>query len=120
MFPLEDPSMKRHPSTEDVSAVEKIAYVVLDEIGLPYKRVSRYEFVDEEGTAIWIGGSETHGRIGSFLGRDAEAVAHEIGHGFLDRGDPGPREKGSGSDGSERQAVKVGVEPPPQIARREW
>ncbi|MCY2987854.1 MAG: hypothetical protein NTY19_08340, partial [Planctomycetota bacterium] len=75
-------AMKCHPKLEDVSRVEQATYDLLLEIGLPFKRVLWYEWVDEVGTAAWKGESEDTGFIKLFLGCEAEAVAHEIGHGF--------------------------------------
>jgi hypothetical protein len=74
--------VKNHPSPEAVKQVERETYELLDEIGLPNKRVARYERADAEGTAEWAGESETAGVIIVYRGCDPEAVAHEIGHGF--------------------------------------
>jgi hypothetical protein len=74
--------MKTHPRREDVEKIEAETYGLLEEIGLPYKKVSRYELVDKVGTACWCGESEQTGFVKVFHGCDAEAVAHEIGHGF--------------------------------------
>ena len=76
--------MKNCPSSEDLQPVERETYALLDEIGLPYKKVSRYEVVDEGGTAVWAGESETTGFIRICRDCDPEAIAHEIGHGFLE------------------------------------
>jgi hypothetical protein len=76
--------MKIHPKAEDITRVEQDTYNLLDEIGFPYKKVSRYVRVNEEGTALWKGQSREDGIIEISLGCDAEAVAHEIGHGFLE------------------------------------
>jgi hypothetical protein len=72
----------QHPSKDDVRQVEQETYNLLDEIGMPYKRVSGHEWVERVGTAVWVGESETAGRVGIYLGCTAGAVAHEIGHGF--------------------------------------
>jgi hypothetical protein len=75
--------MKTHPKQKDVENVEQETYELLKDIGLPYKKVSKYEYVNEEGTAVWIGDpGEDSGVIKIYLGCDAEAVAHEIGHSF--------------------------------------
>jgi hypothetical protein len=74
--------MEAHPKPEDVKKIEQDTYEVLAATGLPYKKVSRYEWKNEEGTAIWNGESEVAGFIEVYLGCDPEAVAHEIGHGF--------------------------------------
>ena len=74
--------MKTHPKSEDVDKIQQETYGLLDDIALPYKKVSRYEWVAEEGTACWCGQSEGAGYIQIYLGCDPEAIAHEIGHGF--------------------------------------
>jgi hypothetical protein len=76
---------KTHPSDEDVKQVELDTYSLLEEIGLPYKKVSRYERIDNEGTAIWFNEGREFGRIDLYRGLDTEAVAHELGHGFHER-----------------------------------
>lgn len=74
-----------HPLTEELKQVESLTYQILDEIGLPYKRVSHYKFVDEPGSPCWMGESDEEGFIKITLGCEAGAVAHEIGHGFHER-----------------------------------
>jgi hypothetical protein len=76
--------MKTHPKPEDVRRVEEETYKLLEDIGLPFKKVSKFEWVNEERGmgAQWSGKSEEAGIIEIFLGCDPGAVAHEIGHGF--------------------------------------
>lgn len=75
--------MKSHPTSLDVEQVKLTTDEVLTEIGLPFKRVSAVVFREEDGTAVWSGdpGEET-GTVTIYQGCDAEAIAHEIGHGF--------------------------------------
>jgi hypothetical protein len=74
--------MKSHPKPEDLKKVEQDTYEVLAATGLPYKSVSRYDWRNKEGTAVWNGESEETGFVEVYLGCEPEAVAHEIGHGF--------------------------------------
>ncbi len=76
--------MKTHPKPEDVRRVEEETYKVLEDIGLQFKRVLKFEFVNEERDigAQWSGQSEEAGIIEVFLGCEPGAIAHEIGHGF--------------------------------------
>lgn len=77
---------KTHPGQSDLKAVEEETYRLLNTTGLPYKRVSSFKFIDEDGTAVWKGDpGEDSGSIDIYLGCDAGAVAHEIGHGFHER-----------------------------------
>src|SRR5689334_15123902 len=79
----EERPMKPHPSLAVVKQIEEETYALLDDMGVPYKRVSRYELIDEDGTACWCGEpGEAAGYIKLYRGCDPEAVAHEIGHGF--------------------------------------
>ena len=77
--------MKTHPEYDSVKRVEADTFKMLDDIGLPYKQVSRYEWVPEVGTAAWVNESREKGFIKVYYGCDAEAIAHEIGHGFHER-----------------------------------
>jgi hypothetical protein len=76
--------MKVHPKPEDVKKVEEETYNLLGDMGLPFKKVSNYRWLNEEGDigAQWLGLSEEAGIIDIFLGCEPGAVAHEIGHGF--------------------------------------
>jgi hypothetical protein len=74
--------MKTHPRREEVEKIEQETYGLLEDTGLPYKKVSRYHWVDEDGTACWCGESEEAGFIKIYRGCEPGAVAHEIGHGF--------------------------------------
>ena len=55
---------------------------MLNEIGVPYKTVKEYRWVNKDGTLSWEGWDETCGIVEIYLGADAGGVAHEIGHGF--------------------------------------
>jgi hypothetical protein len=81
---LEAIQMKTHPKPEDVKKVEEETYKLLGDIGLPFKKVSKFEWVNEERDigAQWSGKSEEDGVIEIFLGCEPGAIAHEIGHGF--------------------------------------
>jgi O-acetyl-ADP-ribose deacetylase (regulator of RNase III) len=86
-----DSTMKKHPSQSDLMTVEAETYRLLDTTGLPYKRVSAFNLIDQDQSpngakAVWNGdpGQDT-GSIDIYFGCDAEAVAHEIGHGFHER-----------------------------------
>lgn len=74
--------MKKHPPAEDLKQIEQETYRLLEEIGLPFKRVSKFVPMYAEGGAVWQGTSEEAGYIEIYLGCEAGAVAHEIGHGF--------------------------------------
>jgi len=76
--------MSTHPTLADVEKVEKATYKLLEEIGVPFKRVEKFEWLNEvcgKG-AQWCGNSEVAGVIQIYLGCQPGAIAHEIGHGF--------------------------------------
>lgn len=74
--------LKSYPTFQVLLTAQGETYALLDEVGLPYKHVSRFELADEAGAAVWTGESEETGFITIYRGCDPEAVAHELGHGF--------------------------------------
>jgi len=75
-------AMQSYPRIEDVQKVEQQTYRLLEDIGLPFKTVLRFEWMNEKGTAVWTGETEEAGTIKIYRGCDPEVVAHELGHGF--------------------------------------
>jgi hypothetical protein len=62
-----------------------VAKAVLEELkaaGFKFKMIERIRFCPYPGTAAWQGIDEETGYITVYLGCQAGAIAHELGHGF--------------------------------------
>jgi len=54
----------------------------LEAIGFGFKALDHIRFCPYPGTAAWHGVNEQSGYITVYLGCEAGAIAHELGHGF--------------------------------------